>query len=272
MPEIQPKTSFMSKEETKKTDLFPGNMAIWFLWAASMFTFLAALAYIYWFGSVKGYHVGEPEAWALFGDYFGGLLGPVLSLFALIILAITLRANMFALRQNEFILVLSRKELKATRKQIEQNNAALAKQIETMQGNAHVERLGMYAEKVYQEILEIRAKPIKEKFLIFRHDDGALSLRNVFAAFDSLGKEFNNMLRADDGESPWDDTRPDSDLVRVVRLLEELMVTCTSAATISRTHEMIEYYDGRLGRWIDGACQLGYIDTENHKFYQNVLK
>jgi hypothetical protein len=82
----------------------------------------------------------SPEMWAAFGDYMGGVLGPVLGLLTIVLLVQTLRQTDEALRQSREALEQSRAELQLTRDELKrgleiQNKTeqALAQQIRTAQ-------------------------------------------------------------------------------------------------------------------------------------------
>ena len=90
-----------------------------FLWSAGVLSFAVvcglAGAYV---ATFSGGLDAEHTTWALFGDYFGGVGGPVLSLIALVALLATIRLQVRALKISERELALSRRELKLTRDEL----------------------------------------------------------------------------------------------------------------------------------------------------------
>lgn len=85
------------------------------------------ILFIYWkhFFSDLGYAVStEAGDWGAFGDYFGGILNPIVGMATLVLVAITLKLTREALAQNEKALKMSAEELKLTRKELKEASAA----------------------------------------------------------------------------------------------------------------------------------------------------
>ncbi len=70
--------------------------------------------------------------WGQFGDYFGGVLNPILSFFALIALLFTIKLQSEQLKKSSEELELSTKELKLTREQLERSADFQKEQSETL--------------------------------------------------------------------------------------------------------------------------------------------
>lgn len=100
---------------TKKRDAQETKDVLAQIGAAGIATcLLVAAFYLFYF---RGNISLSQEKWAQFGDYFGGVAGPILSLFALIALLITI---VLQLEQLE----LSRNELEETRKELNRSASA----------------------------------------------------------------------------------------------------------------------------------------------------
>ncbi|MDQ2076075.1 hypothetical protein [Marinimicrobium sp. ABcell2] len=72
----------------------------------------------YWFSFRNHPRSSNPEMWAAFGDYMGGVLGPVLGLLTIILLVQTLRQTDASLAQSREALKQSREELELTRAEL----------------------------------------------------------------------------------------------------------------------------------------------------------
>lgn len=73
-----------------------------------------------------------PEKWGALGDFFGGILNPVLAFSSLVLLLATLRQNHKALSQNEDALRLNNAELEMTREELSESKKALIQQAEIL--------------------------------------------------------------------------------------------------------------------------------------------
>ncbi|MBV1916266.1 MAG: putative phage abortive infection protein [Pseudomonadales bacterium] len=73
-----------------------------------------------------------PERWGALGDFFGGVLNPLLAFSSLVLLLATLKQNQKALSQNEEALRLNNSELEMTRNELSQSKEALIKQATTL--------------------------------------------------------------------------------------------------------------------------------------------
>lgn len=230
-------------------------------------------AYSIWFNLVVDTTLGGPESWGQFGDYFGGMLNPILSALALVILAISLNANVKALKQNETVLELTRLELEKTTRQIEQNNEALTRQVRVVQGNAHGERLSTYADKIYQEILAIRDNDPKIFKPLFPHGPGIWTKYSLYDAFDSARPDFDKIRKADEWDGNWLEVNQNNEIHIFANLLEELMNICILAADTTETDELIRFYGHRLMRWFIGGADLGYLDqTLKQEFFKRITQ
>ena len=100
-------------------DRFPKRQLPWIMWglvvSGSLITLVVICLYLSTFGSTRS---EEHEAWSQFGDYIGGVLGPVFALLALIALLITLH-----LQSRE--LAVSSQELGNSAKALAQQSSSL---------------------------------------------------------------------------------------------------------------------------------------------------
>lgn len=124
----------MSKEF--QPQLKPSNFILFAVVVAVMAISVAGLYYAKF--SANGAS-GNPTSWAEFGDYFGGVLNPIIGLFTIIILAITLRINSDQLEQSRAEVKLSQEALKVAMDELKRGQAlqemtekSLREQIETM--------------------------------------------------------------------------------------------------------------------------------------------
>ncbi len=88
--------------------------------AFSIYLFVDKFGLGYW---------GTVERWGATGDFFGGILNPIIAFTTLILLVYTLRQNNTALEQNKEALENSREELELTRGELEKSAAALSEQV-----------------------------------------------------------------------------------------------------------------------------------------------
>lgn len=119
----------MTKEnEVKSNDegLKHFNLIVLFVFTI---TALSIVLYYYKFGLGLW---DTPEKWGALGDFFGGVLNPLLAFSSLVLLLATLRQNHKALSQNEEALRLNNTELEMTREELAESKKALIQQAEIL--------------------------------------------------------------------------------------------------------------------------------------------
>ncbi len=128
----------MSKDlEATKPQLSVGIVKVFA--AALIAAGIAALAYMLYFSLYVGRRIStEPDAWGQFGDYFGGVMNPIIALAALGLLAVGVRIQNDTLRE-------AKKQLNLQRAELEQTRAVLSKQSEQLQ---------LQAEAAQREVFE----------------------------------------------------------------------------------------------------------------------
>lgn len=104
-------------------------MTRWILIAASLSMIATIVAYMV---VHKSSGIGGPEAWGSFGDYFGGMLNPLIAFLALVAIVLSLKYQRATLdeakkevRNSAETLCLTRKEMKETAKAIEEQTNQL---------------------------------------------------------------------------------------------------------------------------------------------------
>lgn len=162
----------------------------WILWPVLIFAFISAGCAIYFY--VNGFDSFLPESakdklrgdWGAFGDFFGGVLNPIFSFLALLVLLFTLWQTRvgLALTQKSLVtteetLEVTKTELKLTRKEIKKSAKALKDQSKSL-------RLQNF-ESTFFLLLEYNRKNIAEMLLDKHYKsadflDGARDLINLY--------------------------------------------------------------------------------------------
>lgn len=158
----------------------------------------AALAHLavlglYWF-SFRGHsRSSNPEMWAAFGDYMGGVLGPVLGLLTIILLVQTLRQTDEALAQSREELRLTRDELKRGLEIQEKTEKALGEQIAIARRTATFERMVTLTDHYNKEAA--RLKQEYEACFESRHGTGIELYDKAYCEQKRNEAETGEMLR-----------------------------------------------------------------------------
>lgn len=95
----------------KTSNLSSSNTIVTLIIIATLFVLGALFAYIFNFGA---YFSDNQSDWAHFGDYFGGLVGPVMALSGFCALLVTINLQSRALEVSQTELSLTRDELRKT--------------------------------------------------------------------------------------------------------------------------------------------------------------
>ncbi|MCF6189785.1 MAG: putative phage abortive infection protein [Cocleimonas sp.] len=122
----------------KKTDIVPNIPWIKTIVVVAAIVSLSAIIF-YWYKFGFGLW-DTPEKWGALGDFFGGILNPILAFLSLILLLITLQQNQKALSQNKKALdqnkdalQMNSQELALTREEVEGSKKALELQASILQ-------------------------------------------------------------------------------------------------------------------------------------------
>lgn len=102
----------------------------------------------------NGNIVADSQRWGAFGDYFGGMLNPILSFLALIFLMITI-----ILQNNE--LKISREELKLSREAQEKSVNALKEQAKILEEQLQLSKRASNAEYFFKVIENLQREEIR---------------------------------------------------------------------------------------------------------------
>ncbi len=123
----------------KKADIATNSIP-WIKTIVVVALFVSLFA-IFLYGSKFGFGLWDtPERWGALGDFFGGILNPILAFLSLILLFITLQQNQKALSQNKEALdqnkdalKMNSEELALTREEVEGSKKALELQASILQ-------------------------------------------------------------------------------------------------------------------------------------------
>lgn len=90
------------------------------------------IAYLLVFGIIQKMPATNPEAWGQFGDYFGGLMNPAISICTLLVAIRVFGEQKKAIELQKNAFDLQKEELKATRDELAKTREAADKQAEIM--------------------------------------------------------------------------------------------------------------------------------------------
>ena len=154
----EPDSSLTSSDDQTKIPGLPENprTLLLLILAVSVVAIVAfSAAYMLMFGY---FPIKDRAAWAQFGDYFGGILGPIISLFALIALVLTIALQYRQLAYSRRALEDSSKELELTRQELRRSAEAHAASAEAG------ERLARTAAQSAYIVLISEAHKIADRF------------------------------------------------------------------------------------------------------------
>lgn len=97
---------------------------------------------------------GDSGDWGTLGDFFGGILNPIVGIMGLVFLANTLKQNQDALRMSQEALHLNQEELKLSRVELAEARKAQQYLAETEKENLRIRVLLMKADNIYNNISE----------------------------------------------------------------------------------------------------------------------
>lgn len=117
----------------------------------------------------------SPQNWGAFGDFLGGILNPILSFAALIVLIKTIKQNEKALKQNEEALSQNAKEMKYSRAELEKSA------------------------KAHKQIVDLELQKIKSSDYRFHQD---LYEKRVDRHFYALERSAKNITLLSSGSEP----------------------------------------------------------------------
>lgn len=193
---------------------------------------------------------GQPEAWGQFGDYFGGLLNPLIGIITVVLVLRTLK--------------LTRQEAKDTRRQMELQTQQLAVQIQHLERESRITNLkrrldGALASWESFADLPVPRMPIS--------DPGTGAAR--FSPPDQplrvlLRKVSMSKLRVlASGEHKRNSTKEWASVCRVgIEIMGELAVYCEDFDNVSGDRLLSDYYRRRVNDARAALFALGVIDKE----------
>lgn len=143
------------------------KLFLFFAVAVGLFVLALLIALLMLYGSFIGYSAlgQEPEHWAQFGDFFGGIANPLLSSLALFALITALFLQVKQLHLSSTELKLSRQELELTRNELKraaeaqvQSQKALSKQVEIAAATAKLSAIDALVERNRKLARGVKAK------------------------------------------------------------------------------------------------------------------
>ena len=128
----------------------------------------------------------NPNDWGVFGDYFGGVLNPILSFLTIILLLYTIKQTSDALQQSKEELILSREAIEATKEELHFAHKTYDAQKEALQiQNNYIQQQNF--ENHFFSLFSI----LKEKISSFEYD-GAKG----YSAYSKLCNILNFKIRS----------------------------------------------------------------------------
>lgn len=120
----------MSSKESKTSTDLPRALSTVFMFAVAAAATAIVVYVAQFYFRLHRPISSQPDAWGQFGDYFGGILNPIVALGALLLLAVGVRIQNDTLREAKKQLDLQRTELEQTRAVLAQQSEQLASQAE----------------------------------------------------------------------------------------------------------------------------------------------
>lgn len=202
----------------------------------------AVVLYVYRF---HGNPPGQPEDWAAFGDFFGGVINPVIGLATVVLVVITLR--------------VTRKEAEDTRKKMDD-------QLNLMRDDQVRQDMKRRLDGLLAEWNRLMEEPPNRRLLegIGATEDGRYLTYRKLLESGSIHKQIHKKsgeYRAEHGQNAqyvhttWRTLRFD-----VIPLIYEIDEVCSRYAAASTTHELPNFYRNRVRRTTETLCTAGYVD------------
>ncbi len=113
--------------------------------------------YIFWFGGYPISH--KPEDWGPFGDFFGGVLNPIIAGAGLLLLFRTIKQNEMALNQAKDMITQGNEALVQSQKMIEQGNSVINQNAQELHDTREEVR---QAREAQEKLAEIESTNLKE--------------------------------------------------------------------------------------------------------------
>lgn len=222
----------------------------WFIrgaWILLVIAILFAGSYAIYFGLIKSYPPGAPESWGQFGDFFGGLLNPIVGFITIALLAITL--------------------------------LKVQEEIYRMTSMYEVDRLFRLCDKVYSDLEEVLDYQIRvgiepgdrtlnksgSAFSKLLKKDTAKKLLNVYATEfpDNLAskKELESAKHVS-GASEWD-FQLNGNFGKIFLLIDELNRYSSRIRSITNKTEVLDYYSNRLRPLLFAIAIKGYMTPQD---------
>lgn len=188
---------------------------------------LAVVVYAYWF---RLQPIGEPEAWSLFGDYFSGVLNPVIGVITVVLVVLTLRTT--------------RDEAADTRKQLEVQNKHL--EVQSTLAEMHKRLDGVLVE--WNRLMD-RIAPNKFQDQYFLGTgEMRYSKRSVREIVEDLERRGNLIRQKKEWNQPGEFAATDWNVFRqdLVPLLSELDRYCVEYEQVSGSRHLTDFYKARV--------------------------
>lgn len=191
--------------------------------------------------------------WGQTGDFFGGILNPLLSFLSLLALVITLRQTDLALKQNRIALEQSKEELELSRKEMERSADAQTEQVKNIKLQAF--------EQTYFELLRLHGTIVEQ--VTFHPRTFIANLSGAPRAAPPSGQDafakFSNELQKT--------LPPPAERLKNGAPTESAIEICN--AYFSKNQKSLGHYFRTLYNVIKFVDQG---NTDNKKFYSNLLR
>lgn len=221
------------------------------VWLPVAVAFFAVSAYIVYFGVVTKIPLGGPDSWAGFGDFFGGMLNPVVGIVTIVLLVRTLQAQQHAIELQREELLAQRHELQLQREETRRSTAALDAQHLAMVVQSFEQTFFAWLQSYRQAVSDLRfagkngPDALRQMIAYCRADHASMVLSNGSEISDANpAKSYDQVI---DSYGKYDD-----------RLLVERFGRARVAyeGVYQRHHDLIgpllrSIY--RLIKWVDGS-------------------
>ncbi|MNJ92764.1 hypothetical protein D3C87_104380 [compost metagenome] len=150
---------------------------------------LFVVIFLWKFGAGLSSGFNTIESWGQAGDFFGGLLNPILAYFSFIAVIFTVLQNQRALSQSQEELKLSREEMaRSTHALQEQNQQIRLQRLETTYFEL-LKHLGELTEDIVVDREKLGARGIKIESSFFPHE-GKLAMQELLKIFAEIRRNY----------------------------------------------------------------------------------
>lgn len=197
------------------------------LYTAFTMVALAVIVYAYTFHLLP---IGGPDAWSHFGDYFSGVLNPVIGIITVVLVVMTLRTT--------------RDEAADTRKQLELQNKHL--EVRAKLSEMHKRLDGVLFE--WNRLMDRVAPQVFQERYFTATGSMTQSEKSVREIVEDLGRRGDLIREKQAWNQPGDFTATDWNVSRkdLVPLLIELDTYCVEYEQVSGSRHLTDFYKARV--------------------------